>query len=103
MDLIVRLAPLRLRRVLELALALLVLAFLLTLVVMGVQLTLLNIERQFGDSGISYAFVTAAVPAGCLLLAATLAGHVVATLRRWRAEPLLVFSEPLRGEVEDVL
>lgn len=103
MDLLVRPLPMRLRRGLEIVLALVTLAFLLTMVVMGYRLTLLNIERQYGDSGISYGFVTGAVPVGCLLLAVTLAGHLLTVLRRWRAESLLVFSDPVRGEVEDVL
>ncbi|MGF1626575.1 MAG: TRAP transporter small permease [Alphaproteobacteria bacterium] len=103
MDLAVRPVPLRFRRLIELALAGLVLAFLFTMVVIGTQLTFLNIERQFGDSGISYAFVTGAVPVGCLMLATTVGWHVLTVLRRWRSEPLLVFSDPARGEIEDVL
>lgn len=103
MDLAVRPFPAASRRLIDLALGLLVTAFLLTMVAMGAELTLLNIERQFGDSGISYAFVTAAVPAGCLLLAATVVLHMVAVVRSWRARPALVFSDPERGELEDVL
>ena len=36
------------------------------------ELTLLNMERQFGDSSFSYAWVTAAVPVGCVLLGVAL-------------------------------
>jgi len=103
MDLVVRPLPLALRRAVEIALALLTLAFLLTMVVVGYRLTMLNLARVYGDSGISYAFVTGAVPVGCLLLAITLAGHLVGLLRNWRSESRLVFSDPQRGEVEDVL
>ena len=52
--------------------------FLATLVWYGVQLTRLNVERPMGDTDISYAWVTAAIPAGALLMLLT-------TLRKlWR-------------------
>jgi TRAP-type C4-dicarboxylate transport system permease small subunit len=102
MDLLVRPFPMAVRCVLEIGLALLTLAFLLYMVVLGYELTMLNKERVYGDSGISYAFVTGAVPVGCLLLAITLAGHLWNVVRRWH-EPTLVFSDPGRGEAEDVL
>jgi TRAP-type C4-dicarboxylate transport system permease small subunit len=102
MDLLVRPFPMAARRALEILLALLTLAFLLYMVVLGYQLTALNMERVYGDSGISYAFVTGAVPVGCLLLAITLAGHLWGVLKRWN-EPTLVFSDPGRSEIEDVL
>ncbi len=70
---------------------------------MGYRLTMLNLQRIYGDSGISYAFVTGAVPVGCLLLAITLCGHLVNLIRHWRTEKRLVFADPVRGEVEDVL
>ncbi|MEZ5670216.1 MAG: TRAP transporter small permease [Alphaproteobacteria bacterium] len=103
MDLLVRPFPLRLRIAVELLLALAALAFLLTMTVEGYGLMMQNIERIYGDSGISYAWVTGAVPAGCLLLALTLAGHMIAVIRRWRGAPTLVFSDPDHGEIEDVL
>lgn len=103
MDLLVRPLPIRMRQVVEIALALLTLAFLLYMVLLGYRLTTLNLERVYGDSGISYAFVTSAVPIGCLMLAITLAGHLLALLRAWRAQPRLVFSDIERGETEDVL
>ncbi len=103
MDLLVRPLPLGLRRVIEIALALVTLAFLLIMVVMGYRLTMLNLQRVYGDSGISYAYVTGAVPVGCLLLAITLSGHLLDLIRLWRTERRLVFSDPARGEVEDVL
>jgi TRAP-type transport system small permease protein len=59
---------------------------------MGYRLTMLNLERQFGDSGISYGFVTAAVPIGCLLLAITLAGQMLRTAATLRSRPQPVFA-----------
>lgn len=54
-------------------------AFLGFLVVYGVQLSLLKIERPLGDTGLSYVWVTAAIPVGAILMLAT-------TLRLlWRA------------------
>ena len=103
MDLAVRGLPYRMRRIVEVMLAALTLAFLLIMVVMGYELTTLNIERVYGDSGISYAFVTGAVPVGCLMLAITLGGHLWNLIRAWRAETNLVFSDPRDGEVGDVL
>ncbi len=103
MDLLVRPLPLQLRRIVEIALALVTLAFLLIMVVMGYRLTALNLQRIYGDSGISYAYVTGAVPVGCLLLAITLCGHLVRLFRYWRTEKRLVFADPVRGEVDDVL
>jgi TRAP-type C4-dicarboxylate transport system permease small subunit len=80
-DYFVRRLPFSARQVVELALGVLTLALLLTLAVAGWKLTLLNWQRVYGDSGISYAWVTSAVPAGCLLLAITVAGHMIGVLR----------------------
>src|SRR3546814_6242883 len=75
--------------------------------VMGYRLTLLNIERLFGDSSIPYALVTIAVPAGCILLGLTLMQQALAALRSLnggvgradvgRAMPLGGGSHPGRG------
>lgn len=57
----------------------LIAVFLGFLVVYGVQLTRLNVERPLGDTGLSYLWVTLAIPVGALLMLAT-------TLRLlWRA------------------
>lgn len=80
-DLFVRALPRTLRHWVELALAAVTLAFLIALVVSGYKLTLLNWQRVYGDSGISYAWVTAAVPVGAAMLAVTLVGHIVRSLR----------------------
>lgn len=91
-DLFVRWLPARSRALLDAALSVVVLAFLLTMVVLGYELTLSNLPREFGDSGISYGFVTAAVPVGCLLLGLTLAGQLVETVRSLRRSPKPVFT-----------
>jgi TRAP-type C4-dicarboxylate transport system permease small subunit len=70
-DIVVRLFPQRLQRALLIAHWAVIIAFLLALVALGTQLTLLNVERPMGDTEISYAYVTAAVPVGSLLMAIT--------------------------------
>jgi TRAP-type C4-dicarboxylate transport system permease small subunit len=80
-DIVVRLAPQPLQRVLLVVHWTIIVAFLLTLVVLGTQLTLLNVQRPMGDTDISYAYVTAAVPVGALLMALT-AGNQLAGF--WR-------------------
>lgn len=76
---------------LEVACTAVMLAFLLMLVVEGWNLTWLNRERTFGDSTLSYAWVTIAVPAGCLLLAATLVYNTVRAFRG-RDKQLLIYN-----------
>ena len=80
-DIVVRLLPQRVQRALLLAHWTIIVAFLLALVVLGTQLTLLNVQRPMGDTEISYAFVTAAVPAGSLLMAITAARQLVGYFR----------------------
>jgi TRAP-type C4-dicarboxylate transport system permease small subunit len=80
-DIVVRLLPQRVQRALLIAHWSIMVAFLLTLVVLGTELTLLNWQRPMGDTEISYAFVTAAVPAGSLLLAITAARQLVGYFR----------------------
>lgn len=91
-DLFVRWVPAHIRVFIDLASGLLILAFLLALAKLGYDLVMLNREREFGDSGISYALVTAAVPIGCLLLATTLIGQLWTTARSIGRRPTLVFS-----------
>jgi TRAP-type C4-dicarboxylate transport system permease small subunit len=76
---------------LELICSAIVLAFLGMLVVEGVKLTLLNSERTFGDSGLSYAWVTAAVPVGCAILGISLGYNMVDAWRR-RRQGVLVYT-----------
>ncbi|MGY6710184.1 MAG: TRAP transporter small permease [Rhizobiaceae bacterium] len=81
-DLLVRRLRHRHRLYLEIGLAVLFIAFMGALAWEGYKLTMLNRERLFGDSGLSYAYVTIAVPVGCLFL--TLA--IIANgLEAWRA------------------
>lgn len=55
--------------------------FLAWVIYYGYKLTGLNLKRKFSDSNIPYAFVTAAVPIGCLLLLTT---FVRRTVQSWR-------------------
>ena len=80
-----RLFPQRVQRALLIVHWTIMVAFLLTLVVLGTQLTLLNVQRPMGDTEISYAYVTAAVPVGALLMAITALRQLVGLLARPRA------------------
>ena len=75
----------------EFACSLVTLAFLAALVVEGYNLTMLNRERVFGDSPISYAWVTAAVPVGCALLGIALIYNMVVAWQR-RREGMLIYT-----------
>ena len=75
----------------ELVCSVVVLAFLAVLAVKGYELTLLNLERTFGDSTLSYGWVTAAVPVGCVLIGASLVDNMVKAWRR-RRQGALVYS-----------
>ena len=56
-------------------------AFLVALIWYGTELTLLNVERRFSDTPLSYATVTASVPVGCLLMLITVLRHLYALAR----------------------
>jgi TRAP-type C4-dicarboxylate transport system permease small subunit len=98
-DLFVRLLGHRARLAVEIAVSLVVLAFLALLAVEGYRLTLLNRQRLFGDSGLSYAFVTAAVPVGCVMLGTALLYNLVGAWRRRRDGRTLVYSRSEPGAV----
>ena len=87
-DVIVRLFPQKAQRVLLIAHWAIMVAFLLTLVVLGVELTMLNVQRPMGDTEISYAYVTAAVPIGSLMMALTAMRQLVEFVRN----PKLAFG-----------
>ena len=87
-DIVVRMFPQRVQRALLIAHWTVMVAFLLTLVVLGTELTMLNVERPMGDTEISYAYVTAAVPIGALLMAFTAVRQLV---EFWR-NPRLAFG-----------
>ncbi|MGL4323445.1 MAG: TRAP transporter small permease [Beijerinckiaceae bacterium] len=81
-DLLVRRLPHNVRWIIEIGLGLIALGFLIVLIVSGYRLTIQNWQRIFGDSGISYAWVTAAVPVGASLLGATVLYNLIGALRR---------------------
>jgi TRAP-type C4-dicarboxylate transport system permease small subunit len=91
MEMVAKYLPQRARLWLELVCGAIVVVFLVILVREGTYLTLLNKERQFGDSTLSYAWVTAAVPVGCALLAASVIYNMVDAWRR-RREGTLVYT-----------
>ncbi len=88
-DYLVRLFPHRLRLMLETAMAAFFILFLLTLTIEGYKLTMLNWARVFGDSGLSYAWVTIAVPAGSILLICSILANLVDA---WRNPRHLVYT-----------
>ncbi len=96
-DLAIRWVPHKWRLALEFAVTAVVLAFLGLLAVEGTRLALQNAQRQFGDSGLSYAWVTMAVPAGCVMLGIALVWNAVAAWRRRRDGETLVYT---RSETE---
>lgn len=102
-DYLVRRLPMRARVVVDLALAAVCVAFLGIMAVMGYRLTMLNIERLFGDSGIPYALVTIAVPVGCILLGLTLLQQVVAALRSLRRRPHPIFATEAVDHIEEIV
>ena len=91
MEIPVKYLPYKYRLSLEFACSVIVLVFLAVLAFKGYELTLLNLERTFGDSTISYAWVTAAVPVGCALLGASLVYNMINAWRR-RIQGALVYS-----------
>jgi TRAP-type C4-dicarboxylate transport system permease small subunit len=70
-DILVRTFSRNARRLLAIAFLIMISVFLATLVYLGVQLTLLNLERPLGDVGISYGYVTSAIPVGAFLMLMT--------------------------------
>ncbi|MBU1175923.1 MAG: TRAP transporter small permease [Alphaproteobacteria bacterium] len=96
-DLIVRHLPFRLRFMLEMALSALTLVFLALLSYEGARLALSNIQRQMGDSGLSYFWVTIAVPVGCVMLAIALVFNMVKAVKAHGKDGALVYS---RSEAE---
>lgn len=82
-DFVVRYFPKRLQKWLTVFHHILIAVFLATMVWYGTELTLLNVERRFSDTDLSYAWVTVAVPVGCFLLLVTLLRQI--RLRRPKA------------------
>ncbi len=78
--------PARLRRWVMFAHFLVIEAFLAAMVWFGYDLTRLNVERQFSDTPISYAWVTAAVPVGSALLFCTILARMIRMVAEDRFE-----------------
>lgn len=93
-DLLVRLFSDRMRLWIDTALSIVILGFLGILVIKGFELTMLNWERLFGDSGLSYGFVTIAVSIGSALLAISLLANLLDTWKRHERN-VLVFTKSL--------
>lgn len=91
-DLAVRMLPHRWRLGTEIVVCAVVIAFLCALVYQGTKLTLLNTARQFGDSGLSYGWVTAAVPAGSLMLIIAILRNIVRVWLQRRTGDMLIYT-----------
>ena len=91
MEIPVKYLPYKYHLWMELACSVMVLALLAVLAVKGYELTLLNLERTFGDSTLSYGWVTAAVPVGCILIGISLVDNMVKAVQR-RRQGALVYS-----------
>ena len=70
-DIVVRHFPQSVRKFLAIVWLIAIAAFLGLLVWYGTNLTLMNTERELGEIGISYSWITGAIPAGCALMLAT--------------------------------
>ncbi len=70
-DILVRYFPDKVRQVIATVWQIAIAAFLAMLVWYGVGLTTMNVERELGDVGISYSWVTGAIPVGCFLMLCT--------------------------------
>ncbi len=91
-DVLVRHIGHRYRFVLEMLVSAIILVFLAILTVEGCKLTLLNRQRLFGDSGFSYAWVTGAVPVGCVMLGIALLWNMGQAWKSRRDNETLVYS-----------
>ncbi len=102
-DVLIRHLPYMWRLVIETVLTAVFIVFLIILAKEGADLTMLNRQRVYGDSGISYGFVTIAVPVGCLLLSGSLIYNAVIAWRRRDGETLIYsrpdFGVPVKAEV----
>ncbi|OKL43355.1 hypothetical protein A3843_14110 [Pseudovibrio exalbescens] len=81
-DFLIRRCPKKLQYLVEAVGYALTIAFLLALIRYGYDLTTMNVERRLSDTDMSYAWVTAAVPVGCALLALTSVGKFFVALQK---------------------
>jgi len=79
-DIVVRYFSPATRRVLAMIWLAAIVAFLALLVWYGFQLTWMNRERELGDVGISYSWVTSAIPTGCALMLLTALRRLILSL-----------------------
>lgn len=81
------------RLILESTMAVIFIIFMLIIAKEGYGLAVLNKERVFGDSGISYYYVTIAVSVGCIFLSiAVIANAIEAWRSRDTDEPVYIFA-----------
>lgn len=66
---------------------LLILSFLGLIIYYGYQLAAVNTRRMLPSMGISYAWVTAAIPVGSVLLLLTTLGQLIEDIRHWYPGP----------------
>lgn len=97
-DYLVRLFPFGPRRLIETALALIFIGFLILLAKEGYALTMLNWQRIFGDSGLSYAWVTIAVPVGSILLSISILSNLILSWRSDKDNQQLIFVRASANE-----
>lgn len=71
-DAFVSRVPARVQRWIRIGHLVVMAAFLVPIVYQGIELAMLNVERRFSDTDMSYVWVTAAVPVGSALLLITL-------------------------------
>lgn len=88
-DYLVKILPYRVRLGVETLLSTCFIVFLLTLAVVGFNLTMLNWERAFGDSGVPYAWVTIAVPVGSIFLSISILTNLIGA---WRTKDTLIYT-----------
>jgi TRAP-type transport system small permease protein len=81
MEVLVKYLPYMSRLLVEMLCSVITLVFLGIIAKLGFDLAWLNRARTFGDSSISYAWVTVAVPVGCILLGVSLIYNMV---RAWQ-------------------
>jgi len=80
-DILVRTIPTAGQAVLSHLWQIVIAVFLGVLVYLGVKLTLVNTQRVIGDIGISYAWVTASIPAGAALMLVTTLTRIADMIR----------------------
>lgn len=91
-DFAVRLLPHQGRLWVETGVTAVALVFFALLAVEGTKLTLMNTARAFGDSGLSYAWVTIAVPVGCVLLSVAMIANAIEAWRSRASTRKLIYS-----------